>query len=484
MQSSKMFLKICRQLKPVLNEIEKNGGISYLVGGSVRDLVLNKPVKDADIEVHGLSHKRLEAVLKKFGTVLLVGKKFGVFKLKKFDADWSLPRKDSKGRKPIVKIDPDMGIEVACRRRDLTMNAMAIDLNFVCKKIEKLKKLSETRFIKALQIIDPYGGLKDISKNQLCAVDSKLFLEDPLRFFRVMQFIGRFEMYPDKTLNDICKSMELWDTSLQKPLARERIFEEIKKLLLKSMQPSLGFRWLLKINRLKEIFPEIYDLVGVMQNPKYHPEGDVFEHTMQALDAAANLEFYNKADPYEEKFLIMLAVLCHDLGKPAVTDKDLHAYGHAQVGAKICGTLLKRLTNQKTLTISIKKLVDNHCAPLTLISEKAGAKAYKRLALKLSPEVSLRHIALLSLADKRGRNVKNSKPFVKKYAGDFLRFMQKIKAAQVENRPEPPILLGRHLIGLVKPGPEIGKILKQAYEIQIEEGITDVEELKRRVMPN
>ena len=281
MQSKQTFLKICRKLKPIFKEIEKCGGTSYMVGGSVRDLVLNQPIKDSDIEVHGITHKKLEYALKKFGTVILVGKKFGVFRIKKFDVDWSLPRKDSKGRKPIVEIDPFMSIDIACKRRDLTMNAMAIDLNFVCKNMIKLMSLKGSNFVNALQIIDPYGGLKDIEKMRLRAVDKTLFIEDPLRFFRVMQFIGRFNMKPDASLNKICKTMALLDSELCQPLARERVFEEIKKLFLKSQQPSIGIRWLLKINRLKEIFPEIYDMVGIKQNPKYHPEGDVFEHTMQ-----------------------------------------------------------------------------------------------------------------------------------------------------------------------------------------------------------
>ena len=482
MQSKQMFLKICRNLRPIFNEIEKCGGASYMVGGSVRDLVLNKPIKDADIEVHGITQKTLESALKKFSSVILVGKKFGVLRLKKFDVDWSLPRKDSKGRKPIVEIDPFMSIEVACKRRDLTMNAMAIDLNFVCKNMGNIRALKGQSFVDALQIIDPYEGLKDIEKMRLRAVDKTLFIEDPLRFFRVMQFIGRFNMQPDANLNKICKTMQLWDAELGQPLARERIFEEIKKLFLKSKQPSLGIRWLLKINRLKEVLPEIYDLIGTKQNPKYHPEGDVFEHTMQVLDAAANIEFYDEKNIENEKFLVMMASLCHDLGKPKATDAELHARGHERMGVPICNSLLKRLTNQKTFIAAIKKLVEYHRAPAALLNDGAELKAYKRLALKLAPEATLRHVGLLTLADMRGRKGKSACPFKKKFAGFFLRFMNKIKSAQVEHKPEPAILQGRHLIDCVKPGPEMGKFLNLAYNIQIEEGIKDWQELKRRVL--
>lgn len=482
MQSKQTFLKICTNLKHIIKEIELCGGTSYMVGGSVRDLVLNKPIKDADIEVHGTTQKKLESILKKFGPVIFVGQKFGVLRLKKFDVDWSLPRKDSKGRKPIVKIDPFLSIEIACKRRDLTMNAMAINLNFVCKNLTKLRLLKGTQFIKTLQIIDPYGGLKDITKKQLCAVDKTLFIEDPLRFFRVMQFIGRFEMQPDKNLNNICKNMALCDPELNKPLARERIFEEIKKLFLKSKKPSLGIRWLLKIERLNEIFPEIYNLIGTKQNPKYHPEGDVFEHTMQVLDAAANIEFYDKKNIENEKFLVIMAAFCHDLGKPKATDAELHARGHERMGVPICNSLLKRLTNQKTFIIAVKKLVEHHRAPAALLSDGAELKAYKRLALKLSPEATLRHLGLLTLADMRGRKGKSKNPFKKKFTNLFLRFMQKVKAAQVENKPEPAVLLGRHLIDCVKPGPDMGRLLNMAYTIQIEENIKNWMELKKRVL--
>lgn len=482
MDGKQIFLRICKNLKPILISIQDAGGTSYMVGGSVRDLVLGRTIKDVDIEVHGLTEKKLELILKQFGQVILVGKKFGVLRLKNFDVDWSLPRTDSKGRKPLVKINPKMGIEFACKRRDLTMNAMAINLDFVCSELEYLKKLSGAKFIKALKIIDPFGGLKDISKKRLCAVDNDLFLEDPLRFFRVMQFIGRFQMLPDKNLSDLCKKMNLWDSALQKPLARERIFEEIKKLFMKSKEPSLGFRWLLKINRLKETFPELFSLVGIMQNPKYHPEGDVFEHTMQALDAAANLEFYDKANLESEKFVIMLVTLCHDLGKPETTDLELHAHGHAHAGVKFCTSLLRRLTNKKTLVSTIKKLVEHHCEPLIFLKDKASLKAYKRLASKLAPDATLRQLALVALADKRGRNKKSHKPFVKKYAEIFLKFMQNMKAANVENEPEPAVLLGRHLLDCVKPGPEMGRLLALAYSIQIDKGIKDWRKLKQLVI--
>ncbi len=491
----KTFLEICKNLCSIVFEIKNVGGIAYMVGGSVRDLVLNYPIKDVDIEVHGITTEELETVLSRFGKVATIGKQFGVLKLLKkhdeIDIDWSLPRMDSKGRKPIVKIDPAMDIKTACRRRDLTMNSMAIDLNFICQNIENIKELAKNKnfdLVENFQIIDPYGGLEDIKNKRLKAVDEKLFLDDPLRFFRVMQFIGRFEMHPDVALDELCKTMKLpihkgLGFEKNMPLAKERIHEELKKLFLKSKLPSLGFRWLLKIDRLKEIFPELSVLINVQQNPKYHPEGDVWEHTMQALDAAATIEFYDKQNLDCEKYLIMLSALCHDLGKVSKTDKDLHCKGHETESVKIATRFLKRLTNNSILIKTVKKLVKFHCMPLQLIGQKSTLKAYKKLAIKLSPETNLRQLALLWLADNRGRSKNFMEPH-KNFSDEFLKFIQKAEQANVVTHPESPILLGRHLIDIVKPGPEMGKLLKKAYRIQIDQGVTDLAELKKRVLKN
>jgi len=523
MENILKFLEKIKKIEPILREIIKNGGRPYLVGGTVRDLVLGREIKDIDIEVHAITLEELEKCLKKFGGVKLVGKKFGILRLYGYDIDWSLPRKDTKGRKPKVEIDPNMTIEDALRRRDLTMNAMAIDLSKVSlmsfdnlrmsdddKNFEngikifsfdsneslnksfsskhtlkekgahgELGEPYERQQMPFSPIIDPYGGLEDIKNKRLRAVDEKLFLDDPLRFFRVMQFIGRFQFYPDDALTQLCKKMDLYDVVAGRPLARERIFEEIKKLFLKSKRPSLGIRWLDDIGRLKEIFPEIYMLKDVPQRKDYHPEGDVFEHTMQCLDAAAQLDKYEND---EEKFLIMLGILCHDLGKPVTTDEQLSAHGHSQAGVPFAKKLLKRITNDKFLIDAVCKLVLYHTRPLRLVKEKSSLKAYKRLALKLAPQISLRQVALVNLCDVRGRNPKGHEPLKNIYGDEYQEFLSKAKEARVEHGPEKPVLLGRHLLDVMQPGPQMGELLKKAYQIQIEEGVKDVEELKRRVL--
>ena len=458
-------------IKPILQAIIDAGGTPYAVGGSVRDHVLQRPLKDLDIEVHGLEIERLEGVLRTFGSVELIGKQFGVLKLLSHEfgsVDWSLPRSDSLGRKPTVTINPHLGIAEACRRRDITMNAMAVDLG------QLLNSGSVT-------IIDPYGGLDDIAMGQIRAVDEKLFLEDPLRFFRVMQFIGRFQMQPDTDLDNLCAHMTLQDPATGAPLALERITEEIKKLLLLSHNPSRGLRWIAAIGRLRELYPELADLQETPQRPDYHPEGNVFEHSMQALDASARLRDQGLFKDPAESYLLMLSSLCHDLGKASTTTPDLHAHGHEMAGVQPTQQLLKRMTNDQGVIKAACKIVRHHLAPRILVKDNSSAKAYKRLAARLAPDVTLRQLGLVALCDWQGRNGDSHEP-LSLYHDRYAAFLQCATDAAVLHGPEAPILLGRHLLDVVQPGPALGKMLEHAYEIQIEEGVTDPEALKRRVL--
>lgn len=457
-KSISLFFEKNKIIIPIISKLKNAGARIYLVGGVVRDMVVQRATKDIDIEVHGISIDELEKVLCLFGVVKLVGKQFGVLRIASLDIDWSLPRKDSKGRKPTVIIDPQMTIKEACRRRDVTMNAMAIDLGSAIEK-------------KEINIIDPYNGLDGINSKKLRAVDTAFFADDPLRFYRVMQFIGRFDMQPDEELNKLCTTIDLGG------VARERIFEELKKLFLQSQVPSLGIRWLNEIGRLKEIMPEVHALIDVIQPLQYHPEGDVYEHTMQALDAAAVLDLY-KND--REKLIIMFGALCHDFGKPVVTNKEGRALGHEGKGVEPAKVFMKRFCDDVILIKAVIKLVRHHMMPSLLVEQNSLPKAYKRLALKLSPVVSMRQLALVMLCDHRGRNGDGHEPLdidMQRYN----LFLEKSKQAKVVHKAEEPVLLGRHLMDVVKPGPRMGRLLKRAYEIQIDEGVTKVDELKKRI---
>lgn len=451
------FLSRNGVVEEVILEIERHDGRPFLVGGAVRDLLLGRELKDLDIEVHGVNLPALMDILKKFGEVFEVGRSFGVLKLSTIpQSDWSLPRTDGAGRKPRVEIDPDMGIVAALRRRDLTMNALAIDL------------ISH-------ELIDPFCGEQDMSDHVLRCTDPEIFIEDPLRLFRVMQFSGRFEMEPDPILNETCRSMSI------KGISAERIEDEFEKLFLLSKRPSLGIRWLERIGRLGEILPELAPTVETPQNPKWHPEGVVFEHTMQVLDAAAREELL----PRSEKLVLMYAALCHDLGKVVTTtirpDGRLSSHGHEAESAPLTRALLKRFVGSKELIGKVEKLVRWHMAPLGFVVNNAKPAAYKRLAALLAPDLSISFLTYLARADMSGRNGNSSQPFSGPLPG-LEKFIEYADAAGVLHGPEKALIKGQDVKEFFNVGPQIGHAVKRAYEIQINEGIDDKTVLLQMVL--
>ena len=443
----------------IVQSLNASGGRALLVGGAVRDLLLQVPVKDLDIEVYGIPLHQLEVILQNFGHVRLVGKQFGVLRIDYLDIDWSIPRQDGQGRKPEVIVDPHMSLKKAFSRRDLTMNAMGIDLV-------------------TYELIDPFNGWRDMQQHLLKAPDEERFIEDPLRFFRVMQFIARFCMKPDMELQKLCATMNIVDIS------SDRIYQEFEKLLLRSKAPSLGIRWIKELGRLQGILPELYATIGTEQDPEWHPEGDVFEHTMQALDAAAQeSKMHNlKSD---EQLILCLAALCHDLGKPTTTsiiNGRVRALEHDVKGVIIARRLLERIIHKNNIIETVLKLVRYHMMPGQLTSQKSGLAAYKRLAQKLFPHTTMFMLALIARADKRGRNPEKHEPLEEQTVVDIDLFLERSKEAGVLEKPEQPVLTGKDLVELVEPGPKMGKILADAYDIQINHGIVDKEELKRRVL--
>jgi tRNA nucleotidyltransferase (CCA-adding enzyme) len=465
MKSTKIESSIQRELEKLLahyplvaaivSVIEVREGRVLLVGGAVRDLLLGLPVKDLDIEVHGLTLEQLNDVLRQFGPVSVVGKAFGVLRLHGLDIDWSLPRIDQAGRKPIVSLDPYLPLKEAFARRDLTMNAMGIDLA-------------------TYELIDPFGGYNDMRSGVLRTPNPTFFVEDPLRFYRVMQFISRFNMYPDDELNAVCTRMDISGVS------RERIETECNKLLLKSENPSHGIRWIHSIGRLNGIWPELGATVGVAQNPAWHPEGDVFEHTMQALDAGARLSYVDA----HEKLIIMYALLCHDLGKVDTTkeiDGVLRSPNHAQSSVVHARTLLARITHNHDLVAAVLKLVEHHMEVGQFVSGGAQAAAYKRLARKLAPQVTLAMLAQVALADKRGRNPDGHEP-LDIPVPDVDAFKEQAERYAVLYHVEPPLLQGKDFLDVVAPGPQLGELVRLAYKLQIDEGVTDKDELKQATL--
>jgi hypothetical protein len=178
----------------------------------------------------------------------------------------------------------------------------------------------------------------------------------------------------------------------------------------------------------------------------------------------------------------MLASLCHDLGKATTTTADLKAHGHDEAGVPLAQALMQRLTNDQSLINAVKILVRHHLAPFSLLAQQSSLKAYKRLAAKLAPSVTMRQLGLVALADRQGRNGHGQTPLSSSCLDLFNDFIAQCDKAAVTNKPEEAVLKGRDLLDAVPAGPKLGTLLQKAYDIQIDEGITDVATLRQRVL--
>lgn len=442
----------------VARRIAAAGGRALLVGGYVRDAIMGLESKDHDFEVYGLDIARLESVLASFGEVIAVGKSFGVFRVKGLDIDFSLPRRDSKTgrghRGFLVEIDPTLSFAEASRRRDLTLNSMGLD------------PLTG-------EVLDPHGGREDIRRRVLRATDPVRFAEDSLRGLRAAQFRARFEMEPDAGLRVVCSSLDLSD------LPGERIFDELRKLLLKARRPSLGFEFL-RETRLLRFFPELEAMVGVPQDPEWHPEGTVWEHTMLVVDEAAKA----RTGPEDEDLVVLLGALCHDLGKPVTTvvaEGRVRSPSHEDEGVPITRAFLERLRASNDLIDKIATLVKHHLAPAQFLQGDASPKAYRRLARRLGAAgVSVRILHRVALADHLGRTTEEALKRIFPAGDEFLRRAEDLA---VEETGVKDVVLGRHLIARGhSPGPWFGKVLAECREVQDETGWDDPDRILEHVL--
>ncbi len=435
-------LPISSELNKIAKAITKIKGRVILVGGAVRDHFLDQRISnDLDLEIYGLSMPDLEVVLKEFGKISAAGKSFGVLKLKTPTAeyDFSLPRRERKTGKGHrcfkITTDPLMSFKEASARRDFTVNSMGYDI------IENI-------------LLDPFEGIKDIKNKKLRHV-GPAFAEDPLRVYRAMQFSARLEFKISAQTEKFCRKLDLSE------LPRERIFEEFCKLLLKAKKPSIGLKAAKQIGVLK-YFPEIKALEGVPQDPKWHPEGDVWTHTLMVLDEAARLRTGIK----KKDLVLMFGALCHDFGKPSTT-KFLRGRwrspSHDKYGIDPTLKFMQKLTDDRNLIKRVTSMVKEHLRPIQLFNEREriNSGTIRRLALR----VSISDLILLAKADYFGRNLTQREGACFQ-AGEWL--LKEAKKMNVKDEGPRPLLMGKHLLKLgLSPGPEMGKILKLAFEKQL-----------------
>ena len=425
------------------------GGRALVVGGWVRDRLLGRASKDIDVEVFGVPAAALRDLLERFGRVETIGESFTVYKIGTIDV--SLPRRESKvgrgHRGFLVEGDPAMSVAEAARRRDFTVNAISWD------------PLTGEH-------LDPCGGRADLDRRLLRVVDRATFGDDSLRVLRAMQLVARFELSVDLETMALCREIPLDD------LPAERVWGEVEKLLLLPARPSLGFAFAREAGIVARLLPEMAALVGCGQEPEWHPEGDVWAHTLMVVDEArARVDDL----PRWARVAVMLGAVCHDFGKPATTaffDGRIRSHNHEEAGVEPARAVLDRLNVHAIDGVDVRAqvlgLTAHHLKPGAWhkVRDEVGDGAFRRLAQKVDLEL----LARLAAADCVGR------------AGEFdcnamAWFLERARALGVEHEPPKPLLLGRHLLALgLTPGPEVGRILRQVYERQLDGEVATVEE--------
>lgn len=435
------------------------GGRALLVGGCVRDILKGWKTKDWDLEVYAVEPVRLREILDRFGPVNVVGEAFTVYKLG-HDLDVSLPRRERKSgrghRAFVIEGDPEMSIEDATRRRDFTINAILMD------------PLTS-------EIIDPFNGQEDLRRGVLTAVSLDTFGEDSLRVLRAAQFAARFEFGIDPATAALCRTIDVTD------LPAERIWGEMEKLLLQAKRPSIGIQLLNEFTVIEQLFPELARLINVQQDPEWHPEGDVFVHTLIVIDEARKL-IDDLARP--RQITIMLAAVAHDFGKPSTTEfveGHWRSRGHEEAGVAPTESFLDRLNVHTLDGYDVRRqviaLVKEHLKPGEFYKKKdeVGEGAFRRLARRCEPELLYR----VAKADTLGRNAEWVPPEKWYDAEPQEWFLQRVRELELMEGAPKPILLGRHLLELgLTPGPRIGEVTRAVYEMQLDGRVKTLEDAR------
>jgi tRNA nucleotidyltransferase (CCA-adding enzyme) len=449
---------------------------ALLVGGFVRDALLGRETKDADVEVYGVPRDHLEALIVRMfpGRVNTVGRSFGVMKIhltEGIELDVSLPRSDSKTgaghRGFAVQGDPLLDFTEASRRRDFTVNTLACDpLNG--------------------EILDAHGGLDDLSRRMLRAVDPRTFPEDPLRVWRAFQFAARLDFLLDPdTLRLLTSMVSRGDLA---ELSRERVTDEIVKLLT-AARPSGGLTLARATGAIASSFPELAALAATPQDPEWHPEGDVWVHTLMVVDAAAAVVARGPWGLVDREPLhVVLGALLHDLGKAGTTERTIKdgrsrivSPRHEAAGETPAKAVMSRLAFGEDAERAVLAIVRWHLSPGSLfyalergdMDERAYVNAVRKVLKRIHP---VRWQVLLAAceADWRGRAIPGVETM------DFdpgLRFAEAIEDEKLDLLPPTPLVRGRDVLARgVAPGPEVGRIVRAIEEARDRGEITQRDE--------
>jgi tRNA nucleotidyltransferase (CCA-adding enzyme) len=327
-------------------------------------------------------------------------------------------------------VDPFIGTEAAARRRDFTINSMMED-------------------ILSGEIIDYFGGRSDLDAGVIRHIDPHTFVEDPLRVLRGAQFAARFEFTIAPDTIELCRGIDL------SALSKERVEEELKKALLKADKPSVFFESLRAMDQLDVWFPELGQTIGLEQDPVFHPEGDVWTHTMEVIDRAA--AFRDKvSDPYS----FMLLALTHDLGKIVTTEERngrIHAYEHETKGMPLVEAFISRLTNENEIKDYVFNMVPLHMRPNVATFSKPVLKSTNRM---FDAAAAPGDLIWFAEADK---------PVISgavEFSGDREFLQERLRA--YEETMARPYVMGRDLIEAgLEPGDDFGEILAYTHKLRL-----------------
>lgn len=436
------------------------GGRALMVGGSVRDVLLGLAPHDIDLEVYGLSADEVERVLRTFGDVVEVGKAFAILKvaIDGVEIDVGLPRKEVKtgeGHKGFsVEVDPYLDPREAARRRDFTINAIAADLL-------------------TGEIVDPFGGVKDVEDRVLRVVDASTFGEDPLRVLRAMQFVARFGLVVEERSFTLMQRM----APTLREISPERIGGEWRKLLLKSEKPSLGLDFGMKVGAFAVLHPELVALEGTPQEPEWHPEGNVWIHSMMVTDEAKKIVVREDlAD--DEALVVLLGSLCHDFGKPEVTctmNGRIRSPLHEEAGEVPARNFLQTLYIDNVTIAKVVGIVKDHMKPYRFWDnhmnkgEPVSDGAIRRLAGRIHP-ATMCQLVCVTEADYRGRGPFPGNPPREYPAGPWL--LSRARGLEVADGPASHAVTGQELLEIgFAPGPELGRLIALADSLRDDEGL-------------
>ncbi len=415
-------------------KVDARGGRTFYVGGFVRDKLLGISNKDVDIEVHGIEAEMLCEILSEIGNPIEYGSSFGIYSIKGEDIDIALPRKEKligvRHRDFEIEVDPFIGTLGAARRRDFTMNSLMED-------------------VLTGEIVDHFGGIRDIKDGVIRHIDSQTFIEDPLRVLRAAQFAARFIFTIAEETIELCRNIDL------SQLSKERVEEELRKALCKSDRPSIFFESLRRMDKLADWFPELESLIGLEQDAIYHPEGDVWTHTMEVIDRAVAFR-----DNVGNPFAFMLFALTHDLGKIVTTeeiDGRIHSYKHEKKGQPLVEAFVRRITNKKEIIEYLLNMVPLHMRPNVVSHSKPKIKSTNRLFdAAIKPE----DLIWFAQADKPVFSLNE------KFEGDPEFLQERLKI--YEETMAKPYVKGRDLIDAgFEPSEYFNELLEYAHKLRL-----------------